>query len=390
MKPTGNLAVTNIGCIFTGDLQCPISEANTIIIKDRKIQGIGGSELLSDYHGVLVDACGMTVCPGLIDSHVHPYIGDYHPRQRVTGWIESYLHGGVTSMISAGESHIPGRPKDRQGIKAMTILAQRSYSNARPSGVKVYGGSLMLEKGLLEDDFQELADAGVWLAKAGLGGVPDAGEAAQMVAWAHKYGMRVCMHTGGPGIPSCNTITARDVVTVRPDVASHITGGQSASLSREEIDLIWQETTAALEILSTGNPVTTDYLLRKCLKEGGLERVIIGTDTPTGLGILPDGVLQMATRVAAVLQVAPGTALALATGNTARIFGLNSGIIAKDRAGDLVVMDAPQGSPATTTSDAMKCGDLPSIVMVIVDGEILVDPSRNTSPSQRTRQVLEI
>ena len=65
----------------------------------------------------IVDANGTTVAPGLIDSHVHPVAGDWTPRQNQIGWIDSYLHGGVTTMISAGEVHMPGRPRDVVGAE---------------------------------------------------------------------------------------------------------------------------------------------------------------------------------------------------------------------------------------------------------------------------------
>ena len=44
---------------------------------------------------VVIDAGGMTAIPGLIDSHVHITFGDYTPRQRTVGYLESYLHGGI-------------------------------------------------------------------------------------------------------------------------------------------------------------------------------------------------------------------------------------------------------------------------------------------------------
>src|SRR3546814_7025019 len=76
-----------------------------------------------------VDARGTTVAPGLIDSHVHPVFGDWTPRQSQLNWIESFLNGGVTTMISAGEVHLPGRPKDIVGLKALAITAQRAFHN---------------------------------------------------------------------------------------------------------------------------------------------------------------------------------------------------------------------------------------------------------------------
>ena len=80
-------------------------------------------------------------------------------------------------MLSAGEPHTPGRPTDPAGVKALAILAQKSFSNLRPSGVKVHAGAVMLEPGLTEDDFTEMAGAGVRLvAEIGISGIKDADE----------------------------------------------------------------------------------------------------------------------------------------------------------------------------------------------------------------------
>ena len=65
--------------------------------------------------------------------------GDFTPRQQTSNFIESGLHGGVTTVISAGEVHLPGRPKDIVGLKALAIVAAKAYGNFRPAGVKVHG-----------------------------------------------------------------------------------------------------------------------------------------------------------------------------------------------------------------------------------------------------------
>lgn len=141
----GNMVIKNIGTIFTGDIEKPIIEGPvTILIEEGKIKSIG-SDILEHIERV-IDAKGMTVCPGLIDSHTHPVLGDFTPRQNQIGFIDSSLHGGVTSMISAGEVHLPGRPLDPKGTKALALLAHKSFAKLRPSGVKVYGGALILEK----------------------------------------------------------------------------------------------------------------------------------------------------------------------------------------------------------------------------------------------------
>ena len=182
------LVIRNIGLMLSGDMDKPILDADTIVAENGRISAIGRAKDI-DMEGAttLVDANGTTVTPGLIDSHVHPVAGEWTPRQNQIGWIDSFLHGGVTTMISAGEVHMPGRPKDIVGVKAMAIFAQRAFDNLRPGGVKVHAGAPVIEQGMTEEDFKEMATAGVrWLGEVGLGSVKDGPTARKMVAWARK------------------------------------------------------------------------------------------------------------------------------------------------------------------------------------------------------------
>ena len=159
-----SLVIKNIGLILSGDLENPVLSADTILVEDGLIKQIGYEKDVDvDSAKVVVDAMGTTVTPGLIDSHVHPVAGDWTPRQNQMSWIDSSLNGGVTTMISAGEVHMPGRPKDIVGLKAMAIASQRAFENFRPSGVKVIAGAPVIEQGMEENDFKELAEAGVKL-----------------------------------------------------------------------------------------------------------------------------------------------------------------------------------------------------------------------------------
>ena len=126
----------NIGTLVSGDIKSPILKANAIWIEDGIIKGVDdlGDMGVKDTE-VIIDCQGMTVTPGLIDSHCHPVLGDFTPRQKQLGFLESELHGGVTTVISAGEVHLPGRPKDPAGTKALAILAAKSFANFRPGGL---------------------------------------------------------------------------------------------------------------------------------------------------------------------------------------------------------------------------------------------------------------
>src|SRR5258708_21470235 len=163
-------AIVNIGTIVTGDLKSPLATGDGILMRDGLIAEIGTlSAAAVAACDVVVDAAGTTAIPGLIDSHVHITFGDYTPRQRVVGYLESYLHGGTTTSITASEVHVPGRPKDPAGVKALALAARACFLDYRPGGMRVHAGSVILEPGLTEADLTDLVAQGLWLAKAGFG-----------------------------------------------------------------------------------------------------------------------------------------------------------------------------------------------------------------------------
>lgn len=381
--------VKNIGAILSGDIENPVLEGSTIVIVDKKIAAIGGEEVASGYQAdKVIDAAGASVTPGLFDSHVHTVLGDYTPRQFASDFLSGELHGGVTTVISAGEVHTPGRPKDPAGTKALAVLAHKSFENARPSGMKVHGGALILEKGLVERDFEELAAQGCWIVgEIGLGSVKDPLDAAPMVEWAHKHGFKVQMHTGGTSIPGSSTVTAEQVMATKPDVISHINGGPTA-VALHEVDKLMDETDFAMEIVQCGNPKVTDYVSRRAKEKGQLGRIIFGNDAPSGTGIVALGILRNICQVSSVSDIPGEIALCMATGNTAKVYGLNTGVIAVGREADLVFMDAPMGSVAETAAQAFECGDVPGVSIVLIDGEVKVTKSRNTPPCKRTAKVV--
>ena len=378
--------IKNIGQIVSGNIEAPLLDGDSVLIADGKFHTVGrGLDADAD---TVIDAKGSTLIPGLIDSHCHPVFGDFTPRQRTMDFIESGLHGGLTTMISAGEVHLPGRPKDIVGLKALAIVAAKASANLRPAGVKVHGGAPILELGLVEEDFAEMARAGVKLVgEIGLGSVKTGKDAAPMVRWAKKHGMTVTIHTGGPSIAGSNPISAEVVLEADPHVVGHINGG-TTSMSEREIDSL-VATSMALEIVHCGNGKTALHTLARARDARALQRIIIGNDAPSGTGVVPLGILRVLAHLASLGGVAPEMAICMATGNTARVYGLPVGQIAAGREADCCLVDAPVGSVGRTALEALRAGDLFGISMALIDGQIRIGRSRNTPPAARAAEVIK-
>jgi enamidase len=382
------LLIRNVGLLLSGDLQRPILDADTVVVKDGRIAAIGMEKQVDcDGAAEVIDANGVALVPGLIDSHVHPVAGDWTPRQNQLGWIDSCLHGGVTTMISAGEVHTPGRPKDVIGLKALAITAQRSFAALRPAGVKVLAGAPVIEHGMVEDDFKSLAEAGVTLlGEVGLGSVKDGPTARQMVGWARRHGLQSTIHTGGPSIPGSSLIDKDVVLAADADVIGHINGGHTA-LPDAQIRALCEESERALEIVHNGNERAALFTLRTAKELRQLHRVILGTDAPAGSGVQPLGILRVIAALSSIGEVPAEIAFCFATGNTARMRNLDCGLMEVGRAADFVFMDAPQQSAGKSLLESVQLGDLPGIGMTVIDGVVRSERSRNTPPAARVPKI---
>ncbi len=383
------LVIKNIGQILSGKIEEPIFEGDCLIAIDGKISEWGKEKDIDiEEADTLVDAHGVTLAPGLIDSHIHPVVGDYTPRQQQLHWIDSTLHGGVTTMISAGEVHMPGRPKDVVGLKAMAIASQRWYENFRPSGVKVHAGAPVIEHGMEEHDFKDLADAGVkLLGEVGLGTVKDGKTAHQMVEWARKYGIQSTIHTGGPSIPGSGLIDADMVLETGTDVVGHINGGHSA-LPDDQIICLCESCKAALEIVHNGNERAALLTLNTARELDKLDQVILGTDGPAGSGVQPLGIMRMVAMLSSLGNVPAEVAFCFANGNTARQRDLDVGLIEKGKSADFVLMDQAQHAPGKNLLESVQLGNLPGVGMTIIDGVVRSERSRNTPPAQRLPEII--
>lgn len=383
---SGSVAVTNAGTVLSGDFEAPtIAGADTVIARDGLITATGRTDDLAAQisdSDVIVDAQGSTIAPGLIDSHCHVVLGDYTPRQKTVDFLASYVHGGITRVVSPGEIHAQGRPHDAIGVKALAIAARACFANFRPGGMTVHAGAVVLEPTLGRHDFADLQAAGVDLAKFGFGRYTDPHDGYDQVRWAQEHGITVMCHSGGASIPGSQPITPEHLLHLAPDVCGHINGGPTA-LDEAGVDRIIDETTMALQLVQAGNLRSSVRILRKAEDEGHFARVVIGSDTPTGTGVMPLGVIKTVAELSSLSGIDPARVWAAATGNNTRTWDLPAGLVRRGAQADLVVMDAPWGSTADDAVSALGVGDIPGISAVITGGVVRALTSRNTPRAAR-------
>jgi enamidase len=366
------LAVHNLGGVVTGRLGDPLADVQALRCDTGWIESLtdGGDA------DVVIDANGAIAVPGLIDTHAHVVFADWTPRQSTLGWIESSMHGGVSMMMSASEVHLPGRPTDRAGVKALAIAAQRSWEKVRPGGVKVLGGSVIVEPTLTEADFAELAAEGVRLAKVGFGAFERQAHAAPLVRAAQAAGMIVMNHTGGASIPGSSPVGVDDVLALGCDIVGHANGGTTA-LPDGDLEALF-DASGAIQLVQAGNLRSSLEILRIAVARDALDRILIATDTPTGTGVMPLGMIKTVAELSSLGRIPATDAIACATGNCGRVLRRGEGVLEPGAPADFALMHAPLGSAADNPLAAIELGDIPGIAAVVIDGVLRARRSRNT------------
>jgi hypothetical protein len=198
---------------------------------------------------------------------------------------------------------------------------------------------------------------------------------APLMKAARALGMVTTMHTGGSSIPGSLGIWAEHVLASDPTVSFHVNGAPVA-MPEEGFERLVKESTVAMQICTAGNLRTALKTARLLDEARQPERLLIATDTPTGSGIMPLGMFYTITHLASLGGMPPEQAIAAATGNNARVYGLNSGMLAVGRDADVVLIDACAGG---LKNDALSGNGVPRFV----------GRSRNTPGGMRSVRVTE-
>jgi enamidase len=336
------------------------------------------------------------VTPGIIDSHVHPVFGDYTPIQNTTNWITNYLHGGITGMVSAGEVFFPGLDKEHLDPKVFTALAFLSatcYKKQRPAGVKVEAGTLLAVPGLRESDFDIVTKAGTRVLKFLFYpyGV-DSQESDKYLAWARQRKLKVKIHSGGLSGGAHGVAQPADANVIlgliKPDIVAHISGGP-IPMSLGDIERVIEESDCFVEICYAGNHDVTMKTMEMIVKRNQLHRVILGTDTPTGTGVTPRGMLRIMAIVAAANGVRAEQAICMATGSAAKAHDLDYGFIREGKPADLVIFGRIRGASGNTPLETLKAGNLLGISMLFIDGRLLIRGTSEQVPVPEVGAIIE-
>jgi len=128
--------------------------------------------------------------------------------------------------------------------------------------------------------------------------------------------------------------------------------------------------------------------LRTAKELNQMNRIILGTDSPAGSGAQPLGIIRMISLLSSLGEVAAEVAICFATGNTAKMRNLSCGLIETGYEASFVLMDKAQHSSGKDLLESIQKGDLPGIGMVIVDGAVSVQRSRNTPPATRMPEIV--
>jgi enamidase len=150
-----------------------------------------------------------------------------------------------------------------------------------------------------------------------------------------------------------------------------------------------EQSSRAIEIVHNGNERIGILTARHAVELKCPHRVILGTDAPAGSGVQPLGILRLIALLSSLADIPAEIAFGFATGNTARQRGLRQGLIEVGRPADFVFLDRAQHSAGKDLLESVRLGDIPGVGMVMIDGIVRCQRSRNTPPATEVPVIVQ-
>jgi enamidase len=386
-----NALITNIGAAATGVFDAPDGVFDEILIRDGKIAALGSGFDAED--GAVIDAAGLMAIPGLIDSHVHPVVGDVSVVPRGAGWLDEYLNAGMTSCISAGELTIPGfgaSSLEPAFCVSVATAAAQLYA-ALGDAPRVYAGTVLAVPGMTRDDLATVVAAGGLCLKYIYYPFDraDPGEVANYRDWSRELGLVTRLHSGGTSFRGGSVAAGRGAVELlQPDIVCHLNGGP-IPMSDEDVRFVVETSGAWFEVIMGGNLRLVRAIAGWAAEAGTVGRLLCGTDTPGGSGITPRAMLQLLALLAGSCGLEPSIAVAAATGSVAEAHRLNTGRLEVGRRADIVLVGAVRGSRHHSAQKALRSGEIPGVGVVLCGGRVVALPGRLTPPPASLPRVIK-
>ena len=142
--------------------------------------------------------------------------------------------------------------------------------------------------------------------------------------------------------------------------------------------------------MHNGNERAALLTLRTAKEPKQLDRVILGTDSPAGSGVQPLGILRMIAMLASLGDIPAEIASCFTAGNTAKSGNSDCGPIAPGRRRHLCDDRQSPALSRKTVLESIQRGDLPVFGMVLVDGAVSVQRSRNTPPATTSPEIVPV
>jgi enamidase len=333
----------NLGGVFTGDASAPTADQDSIAVADGLI-------VATDANGRL-DAGGGWAMPGLWDGAQSLYFGDHTPEFSATGALAASVGFGVTTVVADHPAEVPGAGSGARFRRELAVLTMKSWAHERPGGLHVHAGTVLGHPDWDADDLHDLAACGADLLLLPVSLPPE--DALRLAKTGRETGFRIGLWLQSPAAGAVDELLA----ATRPELAMPV---NAPGLPEDVVGQLIEARGCALGLTLAGDVRVASRVARACVERGEPGRSFLGSGMPDDRGVMPAGLALFIDVIGALTGLAPGLAIAMATGNVARAFGRPGGVLALGQPADVVVLDGGLASPWLRRPMATLVGGYPN------------------------------